>query len=68
MSLINTNFKLFSKVLSHRLELFLPKLIHPDQSGFVRKWLSSDNLRRLLHIVNSSSNAKVSSAVLSVDA
>lgn len=68
LSLINTDVKLFSKVLSCCLEKFLPKLIHPDQSGFVKKRLSSDNLRRLLHIVNSSPDPKVSSAVLSVDA
>ena len=67
LSLINTDVKLFSKVLSHRLERFLPKLIHPDQSGFVKKRLSSDNVRRLLHIINSSS-LQASSAVLSVDA
>ena len=68
ISLINTDVKLFSKILSRRLEVILPKLIHPDQSGFVRKRLSSDNLRRLLHIVNSAPQAKASAAVLSVDA
>lgn len=45
----------------------MPKLIHPDQSGFVKKRLSADNLRHLLHILNASDNL-ASSAILSVDA
>lgn len=67
LSLLNADIKLFSKTLAGRLEVYLPKLIHPDQSGFVKKRLSADNLRRLLHILDSSDSLS-SKAILSVDA
>ena len=67
LSLLNADIKLFSKTLSSHLENHLPKLINPDQSGFVKKRLSADNLRHPLHILDASDNL-ASSAILSVDA
>ena len=31
----NVDYKLLSKVLAKRMEQLLPKLIHPDQTGFI---------------------------------
>ena len=67
LSLLNADVKLFSKTLASRLEVYLSKLIHPDQSGFVKKCLSADNMRRLLHLLDTSDN-RSSNAILSVDA
>lgn len=54
LSLIKSDIKLLSEVLTLQLETYLPKLIHPDQNGFVRKHLISDHLHCLLHVVSSS--------------
>lgn len=43
-------------------------LVHCDQTGFIRNRLASDNVRRLLHIINAAANMKYSSAVLLLDA
>ena len=51
-----------------RLKSYLPKLIHMDQIGFVKKCLSLDNLHRLLHIFDASSETTAPWAVLPLDA
>ena len=54
ISLINADLKIFSKVLTSRLEKVIGKIISPDQTGFMKGRLASDNLRRLLHVVSAS--------------
>lgn len=44
--------KIYAKVLARRLNKYLGKLIHCDQTGFVKGHFSSDNLRRLLYILH----------------
>lgn len=42
----------YAKVLAARLEPYMSSLIHPDQTGFIKSRLASDNVRRLLHIID----------------
>merc|ERR1712131_405126 len=68
ISLITSDIKLFSKVLSNRLDHLMTTLIHNDQSGFVTSRLASDNIRILLHIVHAAKDMPSSCSLLSVDA
>ncbi|KAG1051287.1 hypothetical protein G6F43_006496 [Rhizopus delemar] len=43
LSLINADTKLFIKLLSNRLNRYLPQLINPYQTGFLPRRLISDN-------------------------
>ena len=36
ISLMNSDVKLFAKVLALRMEPFMNKLVHPDQTGSIR--------------------------------
>lgn len=56
------------KVLATRLEIHFTKLIHNDQTGFIRTRLASDNVRRLLHIIHAASSIVPPCSVLSLDA
>lgn len=68
ISLANVDYKIFTKVLSMRLENIIPCIIDPDQVGFVKGRSSSDNLRRLLHLIWQTRESDESIAAFSLDA
>ena len=45
ISLLNVDYKILTKVLSKRLEKVLPKLINPDQTGYVKGRYIGENIR-----------------------
>ncbi len=47
ISLINADLKIFSKVLASRLEVVIKKIISPDQTGFIKGCLASDNIHNI---------------------
>lgn len=49
-SLLNADYKILSKLIALRLEDVVPKIIHADQTGFVKIRYGADNVRRLLHV------------------
>uniref|UniRef100_A0A3Q3BNZ9 Reverse transcriptase domain-containing protein n=1 Tax=Kryptolebias marmoratus TaxID=37003 RepID=A0A3Q3BNZ9_KRYMA len=68
ISLLNTDYKLVTKMIAKRLERFLPLLINPDQTGFILNRFSTDNLRRLLNIIHIANKKKIPSVAVSLDA
>lgn len=66
--ILNTEKKVFARVLAIRVELYMTKLIHHDQTGFIKSRLASDNMRRLLHIIHAARDIESPCAVLSLDA
>uniref|UniRef100_A0A3B3VNX8 Reverse transcriptase domain-containing protein n=1 Tax=Poecilia latipinna TaxID=48699 RepID=A0A3B3VNX8_9TELE len=52
LSVLNADYKILSKVIALRLEDVIPKLIHADQTGLVKIRHGADNVRRLIHIMN----------------
>lgn len=68
LSLLNSDVKLYAKVLASRLDTFMTKLVHNDQTGFIRSRLAADNVCRLLHIIHAASGLDSPCATLSLDA
>lgn len=68
ISLLNVDVKILSKVLARRLESLLPIIIKEDQTGFIKGRHSSNNIRRLLNIIQLSEQQQIDSIVLSLDA
>lgn len=54
-------------LFSHRLQIYMPLLVHRDQTGFIKSRLTSDNIRRLLHIISAARDIQAPAAVLSLD-
>lgn len=69
ISLLNADFKLLSKLLASRLESYLPFIISPEQTGFIRGRQSFSNLRQLFStIYNPSPFPSTHEALISLDA
>lgn len=60
--------KVYAKVLATRVESYLNKLVHHDQTSFVKSRLAGVNIRRLLHVIHFSKDIDDPCAVLSLDA
>lgn len=52
ISLLNIDYKILSKALAKRMEQYLPKLIHSDQTGFVNGRYIGQNIRLLSDIMD----------------
>ena len=52
ISLLPVDFKILSKLIACRLEDLLPRIINPDQTGFVKSCYASDNIWSLLNIIH----------------
>lgn len=68
ISLISCDQKLLAKALAMRLEAVTDALIGLDQTGFMRGRLAADNVRRLLHVIDSTNDSHDSRAIFSLDA
>ena len=47
MTLLNVHYKILAKCIAKRIEPFLPKLIHSDQTGFIKDRFIGQNARLL---------------------
>uniref|UniRef100_A0A803JHH5 Reverse transcriptase domain-containing protein n=1 Tax=Xenopus tropicalis TaxID=8364 RepID=A0A803JHH5_XENTR len=68
ISLINTDAKIFAKILASRLAKVAPLLIHADQSGFMPGKSTSHNLRRVYTHLQIKHDNCGSRALVSLDA
>lgn len=68
ISVLNTDYKLYTSILAKRVEMILPKLIHTDQTGFIFQRQTHDNIRRSLHILSHIRENKLQALLVSLDA
>lgn len=68
ISLLNSDLKIYAKIIASRLLHVLPLLIHPDQTGFTKGRQTSDATRRLINIIHLAKVHKRPSLLLALDA
>ena len=67
ISLLNTDYKIITKILSNRLRNFLPMLIHRDQSCSVKNRSIQDNCHYIRDIVDHIHDCNDTGVLLSLD-
>lgn len=68
ISLVNLDYKSFAKIVALRIDPILPHLIGPEQSGFVKGRLASDNSRVFFIILSKASSLDHPIAAIALDA
>uniref|UniRef100_A0A803K6G7 Reverse transcriptase domain-containing protein n=1 Tax=Xenopus tropicalis TaxID=8364 RepID=A0A803K6G7_XENTR len=68
IALLNSDLKLFTKILANRLAPIMPRLINLDQVGFIHGRQAGDNTRRAIDIIDTLNKAQTPAVILSLDA
>lgn len=67
LSLLNTDYKILSKLLAARIQQLIPHLIHIDQNGFVPGRSTALNIRRLHQLMTKASLHEGTHGCISLD-
>ena len=64
---LNTDYKIASKVITKRIERVLPSIIHPDQTGFMKGRYIGQNIRLINDIIKQTELQKIPGILLFLD-
>ena len=67
ITLLNVDYKILAKIIAKRIESSLPKLIHSDQTGFIKDRYIGQNIRLLSDLMEYTDAKKISGIFLFVD-
>ena len=67
ITLLNVDYKILAKVIAKRIESVLPKLIHSDQTGFIKGRFVGENVRLLNDLLEFTDVRKTPGILLLID-
>jgi len=67
ISLLNTDYKILSKVLTMRLSKIIDEIVHPDQTCSVPGRMIHDNVHLIRNLVEYTNDKNMSAALISMD-
>lgn len=67
ITLLNVDYKIYSKALALRMKKALPNIINKDQSGFMANRNINHNIRKILDIIQLAKRDNIGALVVSVD-
>ena len=67
LSLLTTDYKIYAKVLANRLQPVINSIIHPSQTGFLKGRYLSQNIIKLMNLMQYCTNSKKFAVLLSLD-
>lgn len=67
LNLLNTDYKIYAKVLANRMQLVLPYLIQPYQYGFLKGRYIGENISELISIIEHCKEENIAGLLISYD-
>ena len=67
IALLNFDYKLLTKCLSNRIQSYLPRLIHPNQAGFVKGRFIGDAVRIIQDLIEYTDKKNLPGLLLFID-
>ena len=67
ISLLNTDYKILTKAIAKRLEKVLPKVINPDQTGYIKNRYIGENIRLISDIMTYTEEKNIPGIALFID-
>ena len=67
ITLSNSVYKFYSSIIAERIKKILPKLIHPDQKGFVSNRFIGENTRLTYDIINECNTQNIDGLIIQID-
>ena len=67
ITLLNVDSKIATKAIAKRLETVLPKLIHPDQTGFIKGRYIGENIRLISDILDLTNKQQIPGILVALD-
>ena len=67
ISLLNTDYKILAHTLANRLKKVIPKLIHTDQSGYIKGRNISSNIRLIQDVIDFFEENETEGAIVFLD-
>ena len=67
ITLLNVDSKIAAKAIAKRLETVLPKLIHPDQTGFIKGRYIGENIRLISDILDLTNKQQIPGILVALD-
>ena len=68
ISILNIDYKIYTSIISKRINTFIAELIDEDQTEFIPGRQTQDSIRRTLQIIGQSQKRKQSTVLVSIDA
>ena len=59
ITLLNVDYKILTKIIAKRIENVLPKIINPNQTGYVKGHFIGENIRLIQDVMSLTKNANM---------
>jgi hypothetical protein len=67
ISLLNTDYKIATKIIAERINTVIKQIVHVDQTGFIKGRYIGENIRRLLDIIEHCNNKQIPALYMFID-
>ena len=67
LSLLNVDNKIYGKILANRLQVFLTKIIHHSQTGFIKNRHLAENIIKILSVIDRCDKEGIDGFLISFD-